>query len=180
MATKDISDRTVCLAYEQVRLRKIAFDNDCLKNVKTIMEAVGKFKTALLCEYPYEILQKMTGQPAKVCYSAMERAAGRGYIEYGVSLRTGWLTGKGKELLKKDICCPKCNTKLIVCNMGAWEEENGLPVAIHCIECFVFGEIFFTRGNNDIKILRQLDQFAIGRYKNIHESFALFKNNQER
>lgn len=51
--------------------------------------------------FPYVILQEMTGQCEKVCYRAMERAADRDLIEYGVSLRTGWLTEKGEKLLKE-------------------------------------------------------------------------------
>lgn len=53
--------------------------------------------------YPYERLAALTGEPEKVCYRAMERAADRGLLEYGVSLRTAWLTPKGIELLKKGI-----------------------------------------------------------------------------
>lgn len=80
MATKDITDKQVCKAYaEAERQRGIDWKNDY--------------------EYPYLILMRITGQPEKVCYRAMERAEERGYIEYGVSLRTGWLTIKGKELI---------------------------------------------------------------------------------
>lgn len=49
--------------------------------------------------WPYEILAQWTGEPEKVCYRAIERASERGLIEYGVSLRTGWLSEKGKALL---------------------------------------------------------------------------------
>ena len=81
MATKDISDRQVCEAYaEAARQRGEDWKNPY--------------------EFPYEILNRQTGQCVKVCYGAMERAEGRGYIEYGVSLRTGWLTEEGKKLLK--------------------------------------------------------------------------------
>lgn len=52
--------------------------------------------------FPYEILMGWTGQPEKVCYAAMERACDHNLIEYGVSLRTGWLTEKGKDLLKTE------------------------------------------------------------------------------
>jgi hypothetical protein len=45
----------------------------------------------------------MTGQPLKVCYRAMERAHKRGYVEYGVSLRTAWLLPKGLELLQEQM-----------------------------------------------------------------------------
>jgi hypothetical protein len=49
--------------------------------------------------WAYEILEAETGQPEKVCYKCMERAADRDLLEYGVSLRTAWLTDKGKALL---------------------------------------------------------------------------------
>lgn len=70
MATKDITDRQVCLAYQQAHDR-----------------------------FPSEILEATTGQCAKVCYRAMERAFRRGLIDYGTSLRSGWLTAKGLEVL---------------------------------------------------------------------------------
>lgn len=50
--------------------------------------------------FPYEILAKKLGCPEKVAYSAMERAHSNGLIDYGVSLRTGWLTEKGEALLE--------------------------------------------------------------------------------
>ena len=37
---------------------------------------------------------------AKIAYRAMERAHRHGLIEYGVSLRSGWLTELGKALLR--------------------------------------------------------------------------------
>lgn len=48
--------------------------------------------------FPYDILHAQTGEPIKVCFRAMERAAERGLIEYGVSLRTGWLTAEGQAV----------------------------------------------------------------------------------
>lgn len=51
-------------------------------------------------KWPYEYLAEWAGAPIKVCYRAMERAFDRGLIEYGVSLRAGWLTDKGIEKLK--------------------------------------------------------------------------------
>lgn len=75
MATKDISDRDVCRAFE-------AYQKD-----------YGKF--------PYEYLMEWTGEPMKVCWRAMERADRRGLVEYGVSLRTGWLTDAGRAALKE-------------------------------------------------------------------------------
>jgi hypothetical protein len=73
MATKDITDEMVCRAFA-------AYQAD-------------------LSRWPYELLAEWTGQAEKVCYRAMERASSRNLIEYGVSLRTGWLTDKGKALI---------------------------------------------------------------------------------
>ena len=78
MATKDITDIQVILAFIESRKPNI----------------IGK--------YPYDFLMEETGQPFKVCYRAMERAEGRGYIDCGVSLRTGWVTDKGYEYLKQN------------------------------------------------------------------------------
>jgi len=80
MARKDISDKQVCEAYAEYR--RILLGQPCF------------------IKWPYEILHEMTGQPEKVCYAAMERAHARGYVEYGVSLRAGFLTDKGMDLLK--------------------------------------------------------------------------------
>lgn len=78
MARKDITDRAVCLAY-------LICERDRVEGRPA--------------RWPYQILQQTSGQPFKVCYRAMERAEKRGLIEYGVSLRTGWLTDKGRELV---------------------------------------------------------------------------------
>ena len=56
-----------------------------------------------LCEvgemvWPEELLQAETGATEKVCFSTMERAFNRGLVEYGTSLRLGWITDKGREL----------------------------------------------------------------------------------
>jgi len=66
MATKDVTDDMVLKAVEQSRS--------------------NGFKPL-----PYEILSRQTGECEKVCFRAMERAAKRGLIEYGVSLRTAWV-----------------------------------------------------------------------------------------
>jgi len=75
MAMKDVPDSLVCCAVQQF------LDNNRSGS------------------WPYELLAQWTGQPEKVCYRAMERAATHGLIEWGVSLRTGWLTDKGKSLI---------------------------------------------------------------------------------
>lgn len=75
MSMKDVTDRQVC-------------------------QAVADFRAAgLNGPWPYELLAQRTGQPEKVCYRAMERADAHGLLEYGVSLRTAWLTDKGRALL---------------------------------------------------------------------------------
>lgn len=79
MAMKDISDLQVCLAVQAFRARDLELP------------------------WPYEALAVETGQPEKVCYRAMERADRRGYLEYGVSLRTAWLTAKGEELVRDGV-----------------------------------------------------------------------------
>ena len=73
MATKDISDREVLQA---------VVDADARKKI-----------------WPYDLLAERTGQPVKICYKCLERADDRGYLEWGVSLRTAWPTPKGEELL---------------------------------------------------------------------------------
>lgn len=75
MARKDITDEQVCRAAQQWHAAPSAD------------------------AFIVDILAKQTKQPDKVCYRAMERTHERGYIEYGVSLRTAWLTDKGKELI---------------------------------------------------------------------------------
>ena len=86
MAVKDISDLMVCKAF--VESRKCDWQR-----------------------WPYEFLTEWTGQPEKVCFRAMERADRRKLVDYGVSLRSGWLTQKGEALLRvgNDVSCVKIN-----------------------------------------------------------------------
>lgn len=72
MATKDISDAEVCRAFLDAH-------------------GSGVFADALLIE--------RTGQPEKVVYRAMERANRHNLVEYGVSLRSGWITPEGRKLI---------------------------------------------------------------------------------
>ena len=65
---------------------------------KMVCAAVQEYQ-ANRDNFPYEILAKRTGKPENLCYKAMIRAERRELIEYGVSLRTGWLTEKGIGLL---------------------------------------------------------------------------------
>jgi len=75
MSRKDISDKWVCKAYQ-----------------------VSRFSSPRI--WPEELLHKWSNEPIKVCERAMERALMRGYIDFGVTLRTGWLTDKGLKLLE--------------------------------------------------------------------------------
>jgi hypothetical protein len=60
-------------------------------------------KTGPDFENPYDLLEEWTGQPFHICYSAMLRADMNDLIEWGVSLRTGWLSDRGKKLLEAEI-----------------------------------------------------------------------------
>ena len=66
-------------------------DYEVCKAVQTYKSFQGYF--------PYEILSAKFNCDEKLAYSACERAERNGLIEYGVSLRTGWLTEKGEQLL---------------------------------------------------------------------------------
>lgn len=78
MKTRDITDLMVCHAYHQMWHSQ----RD---------------------QFAYEFLARQTGAPEKVCYRACERAHKHGLIEYGTSLRSGWLTAKGRDLLESFI-----------------------------------------------------------------------------
>ena len=73
MARKDVTDKMVCDA---------------------VLDAAAQRYS----NWPYELLSMRTGEPEKVCFRAMERAFDHGLLEYGVSLRTAWLTESGEEL----------------------------------------------------------------------------------
>ena len=46
-----------------------------------------------------EKLVKVSGQHPKVCLRAVEREDDRGLVEYGTSIRNGWLTTSGEAKL---------------------------------------------------------------------------------
>lgn len=97
MARKHISDRQVCRAVQAYQ--------DAIKALGPVPlgYVFGAFPCASksLPLFPHEALAVETGQPEKVCYRALERACDRGLIEYGTSLRTGWLTKAGLDLLEE-------------------------------------------------------------------------------
>lgn len=82
MARKDIDDLEVLRAYVDAKSMQLT----------PILE-----QRALV--WPEQLLQQRTGQPEKVALAAMKRAFDRGLIEYGVSLRSGWLTARGARYL---------------------------------------------------------------------------------
>ena len=83
MSRKDVSDELVCLAHAEFQ--------------KITRDSIGPEPL-----WPYVLLSQWTGEPEKVCYRAMERACENGYLDYGVSLRTAWLTEAGEALIAKD------------------------------------------------------------------------------
>ena len=84
MAMKDVSDFEVVLAYSQIKIHDDkSFDE----------------KTPIAERFALGILVKNTGQCEKVCFRCLERAYNRKLVDYGVSLRSGWLTDKGEKLL---------------------------------------------------------------------------------
>jgi hypothetical protein len=80
MATKDISDIQVLAAYQEMNAER---------------------GSTSLIEHADVILQRMTGEPEKVCFCAMERAFSRGLVEYDMWLRGGWITEKGRAMLQE-------------------------------------------------------------------------------
>ena len=75
----DISDEAVCAAYAY------------------------RAKYRYLGEFATDVLSAMfPGCPDKVIERATERALKHKFIEYGVSLRSGWLTDAGKALVNNN------------------------------------------------------------------------------
>lgn len=67
---------------------------------RDVCEAVAAYqRDTAHSPFPYQLLAERFQCDEKLAYSACERAADRDLIEYGVSLRTGWLTEKGLAAL---------------------------------------------------------------------------------
>jgi hypothetical protein len=64
-----------------------------------VVQAQSDWQANKSGQWSYELLQERTGECFKVCYRALERAHRNGYLEYGASLRTAWLTQKGMQLI---------------------------------------------------------------------------------
>ncbi len=74
---KDITDKQVCKAYVEAK----------------------RIREGGVLLWPYELLQEWTGESQKICYACCERAENRGYIDSGVTTRSGWVTDRGLELI---------------------------------------------------------------------------------
>lgn len=64
--------------------------------IKDILEYQKKWWENKDLPFCYEALP----YPPKVIYKKMEKLADEGYLDYGVSLRTAWLSDKGEKYLK--------------------------------------------------------------------------------
>jgi len=71
-----------------------------MKDISTliVLEAAEHANSDMMT---WEYIQQKIDAPEKVIYAAMEREDERGYLEWGVSLRTAWLTEKGQLKLKE-------------------------------------------------------------------------------
>ncbi len=90
MARKDVTDLMVCQAYADAKVGRPVMS----------LGLFGIGKPLPAYPWPYDLLMSRTGECFKVCWKAMERACDRDLIEYGTNLRSGWLTDKGKALLR--------------------------------------------------------------------------------
>lgn len=84
-----------------------------------VCEAVQKAHENLWKEYAYQIIAKKRGCAEKVAYRAMERASDHGLINFGVSLRTGWLTDKGQILISAGLIIGRFENEELVANTAA-------------------------------------------------------------
>lgn len=88
----DVTDKMVVAAYAEYGRDHARIYGE---ELPSMLDFARKYEP---CPYPYDRLMSVLGCPTKVAYVAMERACDRGYIEFGVSLRTGWITDKGRSL----------------------------------------------------------------------------------
>ena len=102
MACKDIDDLEVLRAYADAWTARLSIDTKSRE-----------------CVWPEKLLHQRTGQAPKVCWRAMERCDRRGFIDYGVSLRGGWLTHKGAQYLEDNRRWIKGGPRLVRDDDGA-------------------------------------------------------------
>lgn len=63
-----------------------------------------EFIVNCIAHKPYKMLniewiKSITNYPEKVIFRALERTHEHGYLEYGVSLNSAWITKEGRKLL---------------------------------------------------------------------------------
>ena len=71
-------------------------------SIKTILEQQQQWQDNNDLSFTYEILSKKYNCSEKLIYKKMEKLVDKDYLEYGVSLRTAWLTEKGLKFLKEN------------------------------------------------------------------------------
>ena len=99
-----------------------------------VLQAVQDSRANRISGWPYQLLVERTGQVEKVCFRAMERACDRGLLDYGVSLRTAWLTDKGRALLRASGCSvleepaatPEAFSQAMTALWTTWAKEEGI------------------------------------------------------
>ena len=73
---------------------------------KMAVQAQWEWREGMLASKPRQyaryVLSDMTGRKPDDCDKALARAADRGYLDYGVSLATAWLTDAGLKLIGKE------------------------------------------------------------------------------
>ena len=70
-------------------------------STKIVLTACKAFHSGFDDRAPWRIIMAETGAPEKVVDAAMERESKKEHIEWGVSLRTAWLTEKGEKWLEE-------------------------------------------------------------------------------
>lgn len=71
---------------------------------------------------PFNMLMRKYNAPWKVVLRAMERDMGKGYLDYGTSIRTAWLTEEGKMKLQ-EFAHQAANEKVDSLPLKKWSEK---------------------------------------------------------
>lgn len=99
----DISDEVIVLCAIECR-RQIDAENERLRrrglNPYSLEECRAAGETECRWRYVDELLAELFGAPEKVIFAAMERAAGRNLIDYGIHIRGAWPTDEGLALVQ--------------------------------------------------------------------------------
>jgi len=102
---EDISDLEVVCAYEIAKAARSMVAVACrhaatIENVTLPSGEVIDVSKRSPYIWPEDVLMaQRPGLPCKVAFAAMDRAFTHGLIDYGTSLRSGWVTQKAKDLV---------------------------------------------------------------------------------